>query len=79
MDAKKARAITDKSLNKKSQVKSVLKNIEMNAIMGKDYFVLDDDRIILTEEDYKYLERLGYKVFRPVKAYSIEHFPIITW
>ena len=66
-------AVKAKLAGENYQTKIVLKAIDTAARRGETHLILDDGRICLFEDDYKYFERLGYKVTKPIKKYFEPH------
>jgi uncharacterized protein YvpB len=74
-----------KNDNLNFQRKFVLDRIKSRCIdYGDNYYVVTDPTIRLFEDDYLYLESLGYKVQRARKEKindkeEMHYFPIISW
>lgn len=86
MNAKEAKKLSDKSkINGHNyQINYCLRQIKYEASLGNTCFTLDDPRVVLFEEDYKTLEKLGYKVYKPALieigvGYHRTQFGAISW
>lgn len=61
------------------QIDYILRSIKSAASIGLDYLILDNSHIVLYEEDYKTLEKLGYDVHRHEQSSIHYKFGVIKW